>query len=628
MGRWIGQSLHRRYRQQRHPQGGRRKNQHRSGNGKAGYKGDGSLALNAALNSPSALLLDSSGNIYVADELNSVIREVLASSKTIQTVAGNGQQSDSGDSGAATAAQLNGPAGASADASDNIYFADQYNNVVREVVAATGKIKTVAGTGAAGFSGDGGLAARAQLSAPAGVFVDSAGNLFIADTRNNVVREAQAATGNIVTVAGNGTPGYRGDGSAAFGAQLQGPAAVAVDRAGNLFIADTGNNVVREVTAANGQIKTVAGSGTWGYGGDGSAATSARLKGPNAILVDSSGNIFFADSGNNEIREVVASSGKILPVAGNGAQGYSGDSGPATSANLSSPSGIFMDGGGNLFIADSANHVIREVAAQSQIITTIAGTGTAGYLDSSTPLSAQFDFPTGLAGDPLGNLFVGDSRNQRIRKIAGVQGTDVIPMAAPPTSHPGPASTRRTEGHAQRCHQRRHHLLHHEWRRTYGKLYEVHGSHLRFRWNHAQRRGHRFRLFAEPGRTGRLYHLLHHARTQLLAAARNLHWRAAGRARGAHERSRHPLHDRRLRAQRKLHPLHQADSGLCFLNYQSYCHGHRILHFPAQFPGSYVIQTFVAAPTFTPAPQGYWATQSVTLQDATPGATIYYTLDG
>jgi len=599
-----------------------------AGNGKAGYKGDGSLALNAALNSPSALLLDSSGNIYVADELNSVIREVLASSKTIQTVAGNGQQSDSGDSGAATAAQLNGPAGASADASDNIYFADQYNNVVREVVAATGKIKTVAGTGAAGFSGDGGLAARAQLSAPAGVFVDSAGNLFIADTRNNVVREAQAATGNIVTVAGNGTPGYRGDGSAAFGAQLQGPAAVAVDRAGNLFIADTGNNVVREVTAANGQIKTVAGSGTWGYGGDGSAATSARLKGPNAILVDSSGNIFFADSGNNEIREVVASSGKILPVAGNGAQGYSGDSGPATSANLSSPSGIFMDGGGNLFIADSANHVIREVAAQSQIITTIAGTGTAGYLDSSTPLSAQFDFPTGLAGDPLGNLFVGDSRNQRIRKIAGVQGTDVIPMAAPPTFSPGagiyPAAQKVTLSDA------------------------IKGATIYYTTNGG---------VPTASSTRYTVPISVSAGTTLNAVAIASGYSLSPVAQAAYTISSttpapsfSPLPGTYIGAQQVV--LADALNG-AVIHYTTDGSAPNANSTPYTRPipvsasstikaiatatgfstsplssGSYVIQTFVAAPTFTPAPQGYWATQSVTLQDATPGATIYYTLDG
>jgi len=599
-----------------------------AGNGKAGYTGDGSLALNAMLNSPSALLLDSSGNIYVADQLNSVIREVLASSKAIQTVAGNGQQSDSGDSGAATAAQLNGPAGAFADASGNIYFADQYNNVVREVVAATGKIKTVAGTGVAGYAGDGGLATGAQLSSPAGVFVDPAGNLFIADTRNNAVREVQAATGNIFTVAGNGTPGYSGDGSAASGAQLQGPAAVAVDHAGNLFVADTGNNVIREVTAANGQIKTVAGSGTWGYGGDGSAATSARLKSPNAILVDSSGNLFFADSGNNAIREVVASSGKILPVAGNGTQGYSGDSGLATNANLNSPSGIFMDGGGNLFIADSANHVIREVAAKSQIITTIAGTGTAGYLDSSTPLSAQFDFPTGLAGDPLGNLFVGDSKNQRIRKIAGAQGTDVIPMAAPPTFSPGagiyPAAQKVTLSDA------------------------IKGATMYYTTNGAAPTASSTKYTAPITASNG---------TTINAVAIASGYSLSPVAQAAYTISSTvpaptflPLPGTYIGTQQVV--LADALNG-AVIHYTTNGSTPTAASTPYTKPipvsasstikaiatatgfsasplstGPYVIQPFIAAPTFTPAPQGYWATQSVTLQDATAGTTIYYTLDG
>ncbi|MGB8259281.1 MAG: chitobiase/beta-hexosaminidase C-terminal domain-containing protein [Terracidiphilus sp.] len=408
-----------------------------AGNGKAGESGDGGLAVNARLAAPSGVTVDSHGNLFIADANNNLIREVVAATKVIQAYGGNGRPSYAGDGGAALNAQFDDPAGVFIDSTRNIYIADASNNAVREVVAATGKVAAVAGTGKEGYAGDGAAATLAQLARPNAVFVDALGNIFIADAGNNAVREVQAATGTILTVAGNGSWGFSGDGGPATSAQLNYPSGLFVDRTGNLFIADANNNAIREVALSTGQIKTVVGNGQWGYSGDNGPATNARLKSPCGIYQDSSGNLFIADSGNNVIREVAASTGKIATVAGNGSAGYSGDNGPATSAKLNGPCGIYVDGGGNLFIGDTNNHAIREVTAKTQTITTVAGTGKPGYLDSDTPTSAQFDLPMGLAGNKAGDLLVADSENLRIRKIAAIQGTDPTPPAPLPTFSPG-----------------------------------------------------------------------------------------------------------------------------------------------------------------------------------------------
>jgi hypothetical protein len=236
---------------------------------------------------------------------------------------------------------------------------------ILKVVAATGLIQTVAGNGGYGYGGDGGLAINAELAAK-GVFVDSAGNIFIADTDNSRIREVVAGTGIIQTVAGNGVYGYSGDGGLATNAELNGPADVFVDTAGDIFIADTDNSRIREVVAATGMIQTVAGNGVNGYSGDGGLATSAELNGPADVFVDTAGNIFIADSGNNRIREVVAATGMIQTVAGNGTYGFSGDGGPATSAELATPFGLASDSSGDLLIVDSRSQRIRSV---SQLLT-------------------------------------------------------------------------------------------------------------------------------------------------------------------------------------------------------------------------------------------------------------------
>ena len=229
--------------------------------------------------------------------------------------------------------------------------------MIREVVKATGDIITVAGNGTAGYSGDNGPATAAELDSPRGVAVDSAGDLFFADIANNVIREVVKATGDIITFAGNGTAGYSGDNGPATAAELNGPNAVAVDSAGDLFIADADNNAIREVVKATGDIITVAGNGNAGYSGDNGPATAAELNDPNGIAVDSVGDVFIADGGNNVVREVVKATGDIITVAGDGTAGYTGDNGPATAAELNGSGRVAVDSAGDLFIADGGNNV-------------------------------------------------------------------------------------------------------------------------------------------------------------------------------------------------------------------------------------------------------------------------------
>ena len=309
---------------------------------------------------------------------------------------------------------LSFPNGVAVDGRGNLFIADFSGNVIRRVDAVTGVVTTAAGGGA---GVDGGPASDAILDGPNGVAVDAAGNVFIAESNANVIRRVDVATGIITTVAGNGTAGYGGDGAAAISGSLYYPYAVAVDAAGNLFIADLGNNCVRRVDAATGIIMTVAGNGSLGYGGDGGLATDAALSPPVGVAVDASGNVYVSDQGNNRVRRVDAVTGIITTVAGDGSAGYSGDGGPATAASLFNSIGIAVDGADNLLIADYGNRAIRRVDVGTGLIATVAGGGAAG--DGGAATDASLSNPYGVAVDATGNLFLSEPLEHRVRRVDG-----------------------------------------------------------------------------------------------------------------------------------------------------------------------------------------------------------------
>jgi sugar lactone lactonase YvrE len=334
-----------------------------AGDGTMGVEGDGGLATSSMLNRPLYVAVDALGNIYINDASNNRIRMVTKSSGVITTVAGDGTQEYKGDGGLATSAGLHYPAGIAVDSSGNLYIADAIIDRVRMVTKSTGIITTVAGDGTqGGYKGDGGLATSAGLFYPAGIAVDSSGNLYIADTYNHRIRLVTQSTGIITTVAGNGTRGYRGDGGLATAAGLDTTYGVAVDASGNLYIADALSFRIRMVTKSTGIITTVAGDGSQVYSGDGGLATAAGVYYPNCVAVDASGNIYFADTPKHRIRMVTKSTGIITTVAGDGTQGYKGDGGLATSAGLYNPYGVAVDASGNLYIADPFNNRIRMVS--------------------------------------------------------------------------------------------------------------------------------------------------------------------------------------------------------------------------------------------------------------------------
>lgn len=387
-----------------------------AGTGDAGWSGDGAGALAACLNEPKSLTLDAEGNLFIADSENHVIRRIDRKTHCISTVAGFMQGVEPAAAPVAPTPVTDGAEDDPFAESDSVAshaFTQQtdLSGTVRYVVAGTALAKR--------FSGDGGPADHALLNFPTAVVVDRDGHLYIADTLNHRVRRVDAVTGVITTIAGLGLPRCSGDGGLAVEAGLNEPAALAVSDRGVLYIADQSNNRVRAVDLATGMIRTVAGTGTAAYNGDGMVATETGLAGPGGLVLASDGTLFIADSFSGRIRAVDPVTGFIRTVAGDGGEyRYQGpDELPGNS--LSRPSGMALDEEGNIFFTDSDNHLVRRWDRATRLIKRIAGLGVASYGgDGGAARDASLSYPFGIVMDRSGHLLVADTFNHRIREIS------------------------------------------------------------------------------------------------------------------------------------------------------------------------------------------------------------------
>lgn len=381
-----------------------------TGTGVGGFAGDGGQAVSAQINAPTALALDASGNLFIADTDNHRIRKIAVDG-SISTVAGSGTAGFSGDGGAATVAQLSSPAGVAVDAAGVVYIADTGNRRLRKL--SSGNISTLAGTGVAGDSGDGGAVASAQLNTPRGLAIDDFGRLYVVDSTAQRLRYIDGS--GIYAMAGDGTQGFAGDGGDKLAAQFDNPLAAVVHTSGDVYIADSDNHRIRRLLQGS-NIETVVGMGAASFGGDGAAASLAKLDTPSSITIDSQGNRYLADRYNHRIRKV-AIDGGITTIAGTGVAGFAGDGGAATAAQLNEPTGVAVDSQDNLYIADSANQRVRMIDVAGTI-SSVAGNGVAGYAgDGGSALSAQLQNPIDIALDAQDNLYIADYGNHRLRKV-------------------------------------------------------------------------------------------------------------------------------------------------------------------------------------------------------------------
>jgi sugar lactone lactonase YvrE len=345
---------------------------------------------------------------------------IAGAEATIVTAAGTGQPGDGAGGGLAIETRLNMPFDVALDASGNLYLSDTFNHRVRRVDRATGRIVTVAGNGTGGFGGDGGPAIQARLNEPYGLVVGPGGDLFIADRLNRRVRRVDGRTGAIGTVAGDGSKVSSGDGGPGAAAGLVEPNGVALSRDGRvLFIADVAGHRVRRLDLAAGRIATFAGTGRGRHDGDGGPAARASIWGARAVEVGPDGSVYILEREGNTLRVVRPDTGLITTLAGTGAKGYSGDGGPAGSATFNGPKELAVDPAGNVWIVDTENHAIRVIDAASNRIRTAAGTGRpGGDGDGGPPTRARLDRPHGVAVGPDGSFWIGDTHNHRIRLVS------------------------------------------------------------------------------------------------------------------------------------------------------------------------------------------------------------------
>jgi sugar lactone lactonase YvrE len=342
-----------------------------AGNGTLGYTGDGGVATAAEFQQPFAVAIDFQGNLFISDFSKDVVRRVDAATNIVTTITGNGTPGYDGDFCPAEEGIIDSPSGLFFDAIGSLYISDSGNQAIRKIDATTANITTFAGDGTANYAGDGGIANSAELNSPKDLAFDNVGSLFIADFANDAIRRIQAAPPIITTAAGNGSAGSTGDGGLAVSALLNGPAAVTTDVAGNVYVADNSNNVIRKITASGRGITTIAGTGTAGFSGDGGPATSAKFSNPQGLAADSAGNLYITDSANNVFRKLNALTQKVDTFAGDkaaNASGYTGDNGAATAALLSTPTHPALDAAGNIYFADSGNGVVRKIAGVAPLV--------------------------------------------------------------------------------------------------------------------------------------------------------------------------------------------------------------------------------------------------------------------
>jgi len=386
----------------------------RAGTGDPGFAGDGRPALQACLNEPKGLAIDGQGNLFVADSENHVVRRVDRVTGLISTVVGCAPEEvapapQSGGGNIVPEEEVDPLAETSQKTTEQFTQQTDLSGTVRYLVGAAAPKR---------YGGDGGLAAEAQLNFPTAVAVDAQGHLYIADTMNHRVRRVDAKTGIITTIAGTGQARFSGDGGPADRAALNEPAALAVDVQGQLYIADQSNNRVRAVDLKTGIIRTVAGMGSAVYDGDGKPATEASLAGPSGLAV-AAGTLYIADTFNGRIRAVDLLTGMIATVAGDGGSYRYQSPDDPPSSSVSRPSGIALDREGNLFLTDSDSHLIRRWDRTTGILTRIAGTGSASSAgDGGTALEAGLCYPFGIVADGERTLLIADTFNHRIRALA------------------------------------------------------------------------------------------------------------------------------------------------------------------------------------------------------------------